>query len=166
MKRLYITRHAKSSWEDLSVSDHDRDLIKTGETRTVKVAEYLKRNEPVPDLIVSSSALRALKTAKIFAGVLGYPLEKIKVEPSLYGCDEEDVFEILYGLSDDIKSVMIVGHNPAFTGFSNYFLKSKEQIDNLPTSGVVAVKIKTKHWTDIHLAKHKLIFKAFPKKLP
>ena len=165
MKKLFITRHAKSSWEDISVLDHDRDLLDVGIRRTRKVAEYLKKKETTPELIISSSAVRALKTARIFAEIFDYPAENIKIVPALYACDEDDILDELYALPDETESVMVVGHNPAFTDFANYFLKPKQKIDNLPTSGVVALRFKTDSWPDIHLAKHKLLFKAFPKNL-
>ncbi len=165
MKKLFITRHAKSSWEDITVSDHDHDLLEVGIRRTRKVAEYIKKKGEIPDIIISSSAVRALKTARIFAEIFNYPVENIKISPSLYGCDEDDILDEIYGLPDETESAMVVGHNPAFTDFANYFMKPKQQIDNLPTSGIVAIRFKTDKWTDIHLAKHKMLFKAFPKDL-
>lgn len=165
MKTIFIARHAKSSWEDFSVSDHDRDLLDIGIQRTLKVAAFLKKSGVIPEIIISSSAQRALKTARLLAENIGYPIENIKIDPSLYGCDEEDIFSLLYALPDEIHSVMVVGHNPAFTDFCNYLLKQKEQIDNLPTSGVVAFSVKTKHWSAIPDSKTKLLFKAFPRKM-
>ncbi len=164
MKTIYIARHAKSSWEDISASDHDRDLLEIGIQRTLKVAEFLKKSGVIPEIIISSSAKRALKTARLIAENIGYPIENIKISPSLYDCDEEDIFSELYALPDDIQTAMVVGHNPAFTDFCNYLLKRKEQIDNLPTSGVVAFSVKTKHWNDVPDTKTKLLFKAFPRK--
>jgi len=62
MKSVYIVRHAKSSWEDITLSDHDRPLLPVGINRTRKIAEYLKKKKIRPDIILSSSAVRALKT--------------------------------------------------------------------------------------------------------
>jgi len=165
MKTLFIARHAKSSWDDIRISDHDRDLLTTGIERTVKVATFLKSKNVIPDLIISSSAVRALKTARLLAEGMGYNMKKIKISPSLYNCDEDDVFDELYDLSGNIQSVMVVGHNPTFTDFSNYFIKKKYRIDNLPTSGVIAIKIKTKKWKKILDAKYTLDFKIFPRML-
>jgi phosphohistidine phosphatase len=165
VKKLYIARHAKSSWDDMSVSDHDRDILEKGVKRTLKVAGYLKEKGEIPSLIISSSAKRALKTARLFAEVFRYPVENILVSASLYGCHEDDIFEELYGLSANVTSVMVVGHNPAFTGFANLFLKNGHKIDNLPTSGVVAVKLKIDDWEKVYGAASKMLFKAFPKDL-
>ncbi len=165
MKILYIVRHAKSSWDDISVDDHDRDITNTGMERTIKVARFLMNKKISPDLIISSSAVRALKTAKLIAENIGYSIENIKVAPLLYGGDEDDIFSELYKIPDNIHSVMIVGHNPGFTDFANIFLKRKNQIENLPTSGVIAIKIKTEHWKTIDNVRYKFLFKAFPREI-
>ena len=165
MKILYIVRHAKSSWDDLSLSDHDRGLLPMGEKRTGKIAEWLKSKGIVPDKIISSTAVRAYETARILARGINYPEGKIEKQYTLYNSDPEDVLQVLYGLSDEVKTVMVVGHNPAFTDLANLFLKGDEQLYNLPTSAVVAIKFNTNHWNEIDLAKHKVEFLITPKML-
>jgi phosphohistidine phosphatase len=162
-KVLYIARHAKSSWDDPGVSDHDRDLMEKGIGRTKLVAGYLSEKGVKPDLIISSSALRARKTAGIIAAELGYPDKDIQIESKIYGADEDDLFEILFSLPDDVNSVMLVGHNPTFTYFANYFLK--EELEWMPTSSVVGIEFKTGKWEKIANAKKSVKFVVTPKML-
>ena len=165
MKTLYIARHAKSSWDDLSASDHDRKLLPIGIKRTRKVAAWLKKNDVLPDKIISSTAVRAYETARLLAKGLGFPEEKIEKTRQLYGSDPDDVFNLLFALPDSVEKVMVVGHNPGFTDLVNLFLKDTRQIDNLPTSGVAAVTFDTDRWEKLPLARHKFQFLTTPKML-
>ncbi len=163
MKYLYIARHAKSSWEDFTLPDHDRPVLEKGKKKTEKVADTLKRKKVLPDLIISSTATRARQTALILAEKLGYPVENIRYERNIYVAGSDDIFNDLYGLDDSLSSVMIVGHNPTLTDFVNEH--TKKFIDNLPTSAVAAIAYKTKNWQDIATSKHKLKFIITPSKL-
>ena len=111
MKTLFVVRHAKSSWEDMSLSDHDRPLLPIGIKKTKRVAGYLREKEIIPDLLISSSAVRAYETARIIAEGVGYPDDEIVINSNLYHASSETVFDELYGLTNDIESVMIFGHN-------------------------------------------------------
>ncbi len=163
MKTLYIARHAKSSWDDLRVSDHDRGLLPVGKKRTKKVARWLKEHNIFPDRIISSTAVRAYKTACLLAQGIGFPEEKTEKEAAFYNADTEDVFAVLYGLPDTANKVMVVGHNPGFTDLVNLFLDWVHQIDNLPTSGVAAIRFETDKWEEIDLAEHQVEFLITPK---
>ncbi len=165
MKTLYIARHAKSSWDDLSASDHDRKLLPTGKKRTKRVAQWLKEQGVLPDKIISSTAVRAYETARLLAKGMGFPEEKIEKTRQLYGADPDDVFSLLFALPDRVEKVMVVGHNPGFTDLVNLFLKDNRQIDNLPTSGVAAVTFDTDRWEKLPLARHKFQFLTTPKML-
>jgi len=165
MKTLYIARHAKSSWDDLSLSDHNRGLLPVGEKRTRKIAKWLKKQDIIPDKIISSTAVRAYETARILAKGMGYPEEKIEKQRALYNSDAEDVLQTLYALPDEIKTVMVIGHNPAFTNLVNFFLERDKQLYNLPTSAVTAINFDTTHWNEINLAKYKVEFLITPKML-
>ena len=163
MKLLYIARHAKSSWDFSGISDHERPLIEKGIKRTNLIANYMRQNDAKPDLIISSFAVRAYETAILMAKIFSYPKENIQVENNLYHSDVDILFEHIYSLPESINSVMMVGHNPTFTVFANYFLKNN--IDWLPTSAVVCIAFKTDKWEDIHRAKKSTKFVISPKLL-
>lgn len=165
MKTLYLVRHAKSSWEDLTIEDYERPLLSKGIRRAKKVAEHLREQGAKPDVIVSSHAVRAYETAGIFAGKLGFSEKEILIDQNLYFSDAEAMENILFGLDNKYNSVMLVGHNPDMTRFANVFLPEGEKIDYLPTSGVVSVLFHTVEWQKIMLAKREIPFVIFPKTL-
>jgi len=161
MKTLYLVRHGKSSWEDMMHQDYERPLIPKGVNRTQKVASFLLEKNVVPDLIISSHAVRAFETAKILAKKTGYPLDKICISEDLYFLGQRAMENLIFGLHDKLNSVMLVGHNPDMTNFANNFLT--EKIDYMPTTGVVCVNFKTQSWTDIFLAEREISFIIRPK---
>lgn len=163
MKTIFIARHAKSSWETVGLSDQERPLLEKGKKRTKKVIDFLHDKKVRPELILCSHAIRAYETARIFAHAFRIPDEALRIHEHIYHCDSEGLFNEFYDLNNDISSVMIVGHNPAITGFANYFLKKK--IDWIPTSGVVCIRLKTKKWEELAIAESKHIFTIFPKEL-
>jgi phosphohistidine phosphatase len=163
MKTLFIVRHGKSSWDSPDLPDKKRLLLNKGINRTRKIGKYLADNDIKVDLIISSPAVRAYETAKIIASEIHYPTEKIEIIDSIYGSDEETILEIIENIPNDINSVMIFGHNPTFTHFSNYFLK--EKLDWLPTSGMVSISFKTDNWNKIAKAKRKINFVLTPKSI-
>jgi len=165
MKTLYIVRHAKSSWDDLSVSDHDRKLLPVGKKRTRKIAAQLKKQGVFPDKMISSTAVRAYKTAKIIAKELGYPADKVETTRALYGAGPDEVFDLLFAIPNTVESVMVVGHNPGFTDLVNLFLSENRQIDNLPTSAVACVQFETEQWEKLPVSKHKTMFVLTPRQL-
>jgi phosphohistidine phosphatase len=163
MKTVYLVRHGKSSWENMQYQDYERPLIDKGISRTRKIAGFLSDKKVVPDMILSSHAVRAFETAKLLATKLNYPIEKIKIDENLYFLGQQAMENILLGLDDGLKEVMLVGHNPDMTNFVNLFLDKK--IDYLPTTGVVCVRFDTNHWNEVFLAKREIPFVITPKAL-
>ncbi len=161
MKTLYLLRHAKSSWEFPDISDHDRPLTEKGKKRTKKVIDFLRDKDITFDFIICSTARRAAETARYVAKGCNYPINDIKYDPTLYHADSEGIFKQFIDLRDDYTSVMMVGHNPAFTNFVNHFLQPP--IDWLPTSGLVGLQFKTNKWEEIHEAEFVVNLVAFPK---
>lgn len=159
MKRLYIVRHGKSSWDLEGIQDIDRPLKERGINDAHKMAKHVDRESKKPQLIISSNATRALHTAAIFHRLMGLPASILTVEPDLYHADIDEILDVIYGVSDDIDCLMIVGHNPGFTDFSNYL--STLNIMNLPTLGIVTLDFEIQKWTDIgrdKLAKERIDF--------
>ena len=163
MKQLILARHAKSSWDDFTIPDHDRPLLEKGKQKSEKVAIALKQKGIFPDLIISSTAKRAKETAVILANGLGYPVDNIRFEKNIYQADIDDIFNELFSLDNSISTVMVVGHNPTLTDMVNHF--SKTMIDNLPTSAVAVVTFKTDEWEKTGSSKYKLKFILRPREL-
>lgn len=163
MKTLYIVRHAKSSWDYPDLSDHDRPLLEKGKKRIKKIIDYILGKNIQVDYIISSSAVRALETARFLARAMKYPVDQIKIDPQVYHANAEKLKDQFFDLSEQYKSVMIIGHNPTFTNFSNFFLK--EKIDWLPTSGIVCIEFDTDYWDKIFSAKCRTKFIVAPKML-
>ena len=165
MKTVYIIRHGKSSREDPYIPDHFRKLIPEGEARTKKVAKHLRMKLVNPELMITSSATRALDTTKIIAEELHFPLDQININSSFYKAEKDEIMETLFYLPDEVESVMIVGHNPTFTVLVNSFLRPEEQISKLSTSAVAGFRFRTEHWEEIDRAKNHLEFLISPKEL-
>lgn len=162
MKTLYLVRHAKSSWKDESLSDFERPLNKRGKRDAPFMGKLMKQQGIKPDILISSPANRALTTAKIFCNEIGYPFEKLIIEPKLYMASSQHIFELVKNFDDKYESVMLFSHNPGLTSFVNIFLNRK--IDNIPTCGIAALQIDIEYWEEIQTEKYELLFFEYPKK--
>lgn len=160
MKNLYLIRHAKSDWGDESKSDFERGLNKRGQKAILTMAHALKEKKVMPDLILSSSAKRAQLTAEGLAKEIGYR-GKIKYIDALYMAETLDVISIIKEIKDKYDNVFIIGHNPETTELTDLMLD--DYIDNVPTLGIVALKLPIKHWQKLKPEKVKLKFFIYPK---
>ena len=163
MKTLYLVRHAKSSWDHPELSDFERPLMKKGIRKSKPVIEYLQKKRISPDLFISSPAVRAIETARIFARGLGYSEEKIQINRKIYDGHYDHILDIIYGTSNNIDSLMLFGHNPTISNLGNLFVHPG--IDYMPTSAVVGISFATDQWEDVPNAKSRLLFILTPKKL-
>lgn len=162
MKTLYLVRHAKSSWENALQSDFDRPLNERGLKSAPLMAELLKGKNVTPDMIVSSPANRAITTAVIFAGILGYPVEKIMQNMEIYTGRNSALLQIVQTLPDNCSSAVLFGHNPVMTDFSNFM--TGEHLDNMVTCGVVRIDMDNCSWKDACERSGKLVWYEYPKK--
>ena len=147
MKRLVVVRHAKSSWSNPDLTDSQRPLNKRGNLNAPEMGRRLKVKGISVDLIISSKANRALSTARYIASEIGYDTESIQISSQLYHTINSQMLQLIQSLSDDISSVMIFGHNPGFTDFTNYLCNS--DIYNIPTAGVAVIDFNILKWGDI-----------------
>lgn len=162
MKTLYVIRHAKSSWDDPTLSDFDRPLNKRGKKDAPDMGKRLRHREVIPDLLLSSPAERALTTCHIIAGQIGYPQDKIKTDRNLYHAEDAQILSIVQALDNKFNTVWIFGHNPGLTDFVN--LLAKADIDNIPTCGVVACSLNVSSWDEANSKNASVIFFDYPKK--
>jgi phosphohistidine phosphatase len=162
MKTLTILRHAKSSWKDSSLSDHDRPLNKRGERDAPIMASRIHQAGLRPSLILSSPAARAWKTAKIVAHEISYPIEFLQRDERLYHAGVNRIIDVLSEQDAAFNSIMIVGHNPGFTDFANYLVPGLTH--NIPTCGVVSLTIDTDDWNLKTKKNAELAIYDYPKK--
>ncbi len=163
MKILYLVRHAKSSWDHSGLSDSDRPLMTKGIDRSHRIIGFLKERGVLPDLMISSPAIRAFETAKLFAGGLGYLVPNVIIDQKIYDGYYDRILDVIYSIKNDIDSLMIFGHNPTITNLANLFLHPG--IDDMPTSTVVAIEFDTVKWEEIANAKAHQLFIVSPKML-
>ena len=161
MKSLLIIRHAKSSWEVATIDDFDRPLNDRGKKEAPMMAKRLLDKKVKIDAFISSPAKRAKKTARLFAKEFDYKEEDIIYKTELYNASENVFYKVIENIEDSVDRIAIFAHNPGVTDFANSL--TEMQIDNLPTSGVFAVKIDTPNWADIKEAKKEFWFFDYPK---
>ena len=163
MKLILIVRHAKSSWSSPSLSDFDRPLNDRGKRDAPEMARRLKEKRIIPDLLVSSTAVRALSTARYFAEGFGIAQNKIMEVPSLYHAPASVFYETLASIPDDkgFETIALFSHNPGITAFVNDL--ELATIDNMPTCGVFGFRAKTDSWKDVADAEKSFWFFDAPK---
>ena len=163
MKELILVRHAKSSWKDPTLSDHDRPLNKRGKRDAPEMGERLAASGYDPDLIVSSSADRALDTARTIAGKLGYPRERIAEEKRLFHAGVAELLHVIQGVDDSVDILMLFGHNPGLTDLANH-LGSRE-IFNMPTCAVLHLRFQADTWSTVGEVPGDEVLYDYPKRV-
>ena len=146
MKTLLILRHAKSSWKHPELSDHDRPLNKRGKRDAPKIGHLLKEKDLVPDLIISSTAVRAEKTAKMVAKASKYK-GNVTLTDSLYAAGPDAYIDILRNLQDKYNTVLVIGHNPGVEELVNILSGEEDHI--MPTCALAHVRLDIQSWSDI-----------------
>jgi phosphohistidine phosphatase len=162
MKEIIFVRHAKSDWGNELLKDIDRPLSERGYSDAYAAAEWYLGNKPMPEFIISSTATRALNTALIFARKLEFDMEKFILEERIYESTVDHVLEMIREQPSFVSSMMLFGHNPAFTNICNE-LTEDTFFDNVPTSGIVSFNFEVNDWTNLELKKGKLNYYHFPK---
>jgi phosphohistidine phosphatase len=154
-------RHAKSSWDNPLQKDFDRLLNERGKKDAPEMGKRLKKRGIKPDLIISSPAARAIKTAKEVSRELDYPEKDIQQELDLYEASIEDILHIVRNMDDNHNQVMFFGHNPTFTSLAGYLTSSF--IDNVPTAGVMEITFDIDTWKQVAQHSGELAMFDYPK---
>jgi phosphohistidine phosphatase len=162
MKTLTLVRHAKSSWDDSSLSDRDRGLNARGERDAPVMGKRIAAAGVRPSMIITSPAVRAWTTAKIIAQEIGYPIEFLQRENDLYLASLDTLLDVVVAQENEFNHLMIVGHNPGLTDFANFL--SPGLTSNLPTAGVVSVSLNIEDWKLYERPTTELLVFDYPKK--
>lgn len=162
-RQLIIVRHAKSCWDDPGLDDFDRPLNGRGKRNAPEMGRRLQRSGIQPDLMISSPALRALKTARAIARELAYPKSAIRTDFDLYMAGAATLLRVLRGQDDHHRSIMLFSHNSGITDFAN--LLSSYYLDNLPTAGLLGLSFQADSWADLAPGSGQFGFYDYPRNL-
>ena len=150
--RLWLLRHAKSCWDDPDMEDVERPLAPRGARAADRIREYLDAEEIRPELVLCSSALRTRETlARVLPG-LG-PELTVRIEPSVYSFEADQLLERLREVPDDVASVMLVGHNPAMQELASLLARGGDRLDELrrgfPTAALAELNLGGGSWREL-----------------
>jgi phosphohistidine phosphatase len=144
MKILLILRHAKSSWDDSTLDDHERPLNARGERDAPRMGQFLRAEGLCPDIIVSSDAVRARRTAEIIARITG---GQLLLDSRLYHASAFEIIDVLRDvIRQDVATVMVVGHNP---GLEELIAQLTGARDALPTAALAHIPLSIERWSDL-----------------
>lgn len=166
---LYLLRHAKSSWTDHRLDDHDRPLAKRGEDAVVRLRHHVAATGIAPDLVLCSSARRTTMTLEGIAPAL--PVKStVLIEAGLYGAPSGDLLDRLHDVSDDVASVLMIGHNPGLEMLAPILIGDGEEdlrrrvAEKFPT-GALATLAFDGDWTELAPADATLAAFVVPREL-
>jgi phosphohistidine phosphatase len=162
MKKLFLIRHAKSSWDDASLPDEERPLNKRGKKDAPLMGALLHKQGVTPDLIISSPAKRAFSTAKKMAKELNYPKDHIQTFDKLYLSSPAALLEVIQSQPAEVRTLLLFGHNPELTQLVSQLCD--QPVDSIPTSGVVCISFQADSWQKIAANNSRFDFFDYPKK--
>lgn len=144
MRELLILRHAKSSWKDTGLSDHDRPLNGRGRRAAPRMGELLLAEQILPEHVLCSTAKRARATAKRAMRAAGYEGE-IEHLPELYLASPAEILDVLATIPDRYARILVVGHNP---GMESLVARLTGQHHAFPTAALAHVSLDVDHWRE------------------
>ena len=167
MKRLYLLRHAKSSWDDPTLADHDRPLAPRGRRAAKVIAKHLGRKGISPELVLCSPSTRTRQTLKRLAPGLRKNAD-IRIEPELYAASAADLLEVLHEVPEEVESVMLIGHNPGIQDLALSLAGAGSEISRLrskfPTAGLATLELNGT-WRELAPESADLVSLVTPKEL-
>jgi phosphohistidine phosphatase len=149
MKTLYLLRHAKSSWDNPTVPDHDRPLNKRGRRAAALMAEQINSRGIRPEVVLCSTARRAVETLESLGDMFAESAD-IHIERGLYLAGVGELTERLNELSAHVGSAMLIGHNPGMHEFGIALAGDGTSLESLrgkfPTGALAALEFDQEEW--------------------
>lgn len=170
MKTVILLRHAKSSWSDPDLDDHDRPLNKRGKAVAPAIAEWLGRSGYRPDRVLCSSARRTRQTYKrMRESLTGLP--DAVIEPRLYHADPTAMFAIMAEQPEDCESLMLIGHQPGLSAFARKLVNGHVRphctraFEHFPTAAAAVMTLPLDAWAGLSPSSADFIDFAVPREL-
>ena len=167
MSRLYLLRHAKSSWDDPGSNDRDRPLSPRGRRAAERIAEHLRAEGVRLDLVLCSPAVRARQTLARVRRALGDP--KVSFDQTLYAADADRLLARLRAVPAGVEALMVVGHNPGLQDLALELATKGSEVrklrEKLPTGGLATFSFEGA-WHELGPRRAKLVRFVVPRELP
>jgi len=167
MRCVLLLRHAKSSWKDCGLADHDRPLAPRGRRATKLLREHLRRESVAPAVILCSSARRTRETLKRIGPALAKEVP-VRIERELYAAPAPRLLERLRALDDEVDSVLVIGHNPGLQQLALSLSGGGEQLDAMrrkyPTGALATLEFGGS-WSELEPGSAELTDFVTPKRL-
>jgi phosphohistidine phosphatase len=142
MKTLWLLRHAKSSWDDPALADHDRPLAPRGRKAGKRIRRWAADNGTRPDLVLCSTAERAQATLELVLPGLGSP--DVELEAGLYHASADVLLDRVRALGPELDGVLLIGHNPGLHDLAS--LLAPPGVEALPTAALVELRLEVESW--------------------
>jgi phosphohistidine phosphatase len=167
VRTLYLLRHAKSSWDDPSLADHERPLAPRGKRDSKRMADEVRRLDPAPELVLCSSSARTTQTLKRLGdSVAG---AEVSVEEGVYAAPAGELLERLHRVPDEVGAVLVIGHNPGLPDLALLLAAGGEELDRLrvkyPTAALASLAILRASWSGLGPGDAELVAYVVPREL-
>jgi phosphohistidine phosphatase len=168
MRRVYLLRHAKSSWKDSSLADRDRPLAGRGRRAAAAIADHLEAEGIRPDLVLCSPARRTRETLERVETALGDRVE-VRFEEALYGASGVELLARLRALPPEPSSVMLIGHNPGLEDLALALASTGDGLarmrEKYPTGALATIDLPADEWDAIEADTGELVAYVRPRDL-
>jgi phosphohistidine phosphatase len=145
MKKLYFVRHAKAENEAVGHKDIDRELAFKGQVDAARMARIVALNNQHPQLLISSSAIRAMQTSVFFAEQFGFHKSDVIINETVYLASVRTLLGVVNSFSNNYDCIMLFGHNPGISHLVEYI--TRDVVGNIPTCGIVQVNFEVADWS-------------------
>ena len=157
-RRLYLLRHAKSSWGNPDLADFDRPLARRGERAAAVIATYLEQARVRPDIVLCSPAVRARQSCEVVCRAFPEPCRIVYLQ-EIYGADGHELLAILRNVELDRRNILLIGHNPGLhmlalllaapPGVAGAGTRRTLLEQGLPTAGLVSLGVRLPAWSKL-----------------
>jgi phosphohistidine phosphatase len=163
-RRLYLLRHAKSSWKETGIPDHDRPLASRGRKAAKAMAAHLREQRVQPDLVLCSSATRARQT---FERLEPLGAREVHIERELYAADAATLLARLRDVPERVGSVMVVAHNPGLEDLTRVLARQDDELgEKFPTGALATLSLGDREWASLERGTAELVDFVRPRELP
>ena len=162
MKTIYLVRHASAGWNNSKRTDFERTLTEQGRFDAAEMAARLLENGGKPEIVISSPAVRTLETAEIFGEILGYGMERVREEHTIYSGDVDALAGIFTRLPQECREAMLFGHNPTISLFASWL--SGKQFGQMDTCGILRLDLPAESWSDAKGGAAETAWYMYPKR--